>query len=255
MRRALLLVLLLALLLAWQAPAWLLGRDVNVRSGGLLELRNATGTLWNGEADAVIGATGSGARDVFIGRISWRVERFDWTRRALIATVRQTPGGTRPIALTVARDSIDAAGSVRVPAALAARIPLLAGWLFAGDVVLDSDALTWSAGVATGAAVAQWRSAMVVPPDLPGGFVLGEVTARIALEPGGITISARNSGGDLELTADASSRSGRISLLLQPRTAAPGAASAATAQSTWLQTHTMGHTARGYTIDAGWPRR
>ncbi|MEP7083524.1 MAG: type II secretion system protein N [Betaproteobacteria bacterium] len=254
MRRALLLVLLVAVALAWQAPAWLLGREIGARSGGLVELRNAAGTLWNGEADAVIRAMGSGTRDVFVGRIGWHVERFDWARRALIATLHQTPGGARPISLTAARDRIDAAGSVRVPAALAGRIPLLAGWLFAGDIVLDSDALTWIDGAATGAALAQWRNATVVPPDLPGGFALGEVTARITLEPGGITISARNNGGDLELTADASSRSGRISLLVQPRTAAPSAA-AATAQSAWLQTHTTGHTARGYTIDAGWPRR
>ena len=252
MRRALLLLLLVALALAWQAPAWLLGRDLAERSGGLVELRNSAGTIWHGEADAIVRGNVAGARDIFLGRVAWRAERFDWQRRAVIVEVTQTPGGARLTTIGVGRDRVDVAGSARIPAAIAGRVRLLAGWTFAGDIVLDTDTLAWTGGAGSGAATAQWHNASVVPPDLPGGFALGDVTAQIAIDPGGVTIAARNTGGDVEITADAASRSGRISLLLQPR-ASPGGMSPA--QAAWLQSHTMGRTPRGYTIDAGWPGR
>ncbi len=244
-----LLLLLVIVALAWQAPAWLAGREVLARSGGLIELRNASGTIWQGEADVIARGNPGAARDIFLGRVEWRVARFDWGRRAMIAEVRQAPGGAKPLSIALARDRIDVAGGARIPAALAARIRLLAGWTFAGDVVLDTDALAWTDGIAAGAASAQWDNATLTPPDLPGGFALGAVTARITLDAGGIAIAAKNTGGDIELTGEASSRTGRIALLLQPR------ASASAAQAAWLQTHTMGRTPHGYTIDAGWPGR
>lgn len=249
MRRALLLLVLVAIALAVLAPAWLLGRGVNARSGGMVELRQTSGTIWNGEADAIIRPRTAGEREIFLGRMAWRVDRIDWAQRALIIALRQTPAGPRPATIALGADHIRFAGSALLPASIAGNIRLLAGWTFAGDVVVDSDALEWADGAGTGAASALWRNATLVPPDLPGGFVLGEVTARVALDGAALTVSIRNSGGDIELTGDASSHPGKVALLLQPR---PGASSA---QIAWLQSHTMGRTPRGYTIDAGWPGR
>jgi Type II secretion system (T2SS), protein N len=252
MRRLLLLLMLLAIALAAQAPAWLLARSVQERSGNMIELRNASGTIWNGQADAIFRGKTAGEREISAGSIAWRAVRIDWQHRALIFDVRQTPAGPRPLTLALGADSIRLAGGGRLPATVAGRIPLLAGWTIAGEVVVDTDALEWANGTGTGAATALWRSASLVPPDLPGGFALGEVTARITLDSAAIVASVRNSGGDIELTGDASSRTGTVALLLQPRAGSSGTSGA---QIAWLQSHTMGRTPRGYTIDAGWPGR
>jgi Type II secretion system (T2SS), protein N len=252
MRRLLLLLVLVTIALAVQAPAWLLGRSVQDRSAGLIDLRNTSGTIWNGEADAVVREGTAGEREISLGRMAWRIDQIDWQHRALLVEVRQTPAGSRPATIALGGDRIRITGGARLPAAIAGRVRLLAGWTIAGEVAVDTDALEWADGAGNGAATAQWHSATVVPPDLPGGFALGEVTARVTLDGAAIAIAVRNSGGDIELTGDASSRTGAVALLLQPRAGASGTSGA---QMAWLQSHTMGRTPLGYTIDARWPGR
>ena len=249
MLRLLLLLVLVAIALAVQAPAWLVGHNVQERSGGIMELRHTSGTIWNGQADAIVRGAAAGERDVSLGRVAWRVDRIDWPQRTLIVGVSQTPPAPRPATIVVGAHDIRLGGSVRVPAAIAGTIRLLAGWGIGGEVVIDTDALQWARSTGTGTATAQWHNATLVPPDLPDGFALGEVSARVALDGTATVVSVRNSGGDLELTGDASSRTRTIALLLQPR------AGASSAQLAWLQSHTMGRTPRGYNIDAGWPGR
>lgn len=249
MRALLLLLALMAIALVVQAPAWLLGRSIQARTDGLVELRHTKGTVWNGEADAVVKGGPAAKREIFLGRVAWRAERINWQQRALIVSVRQTPAGPRPATIALAGDHVRVAGGARLPAALAGNIRWLAGWALAGDVAIDSDGLEWTGGNGTGAATALWRGAILVPPDLPSGFALGEVTARISVAGTAATVSIANSGGDIELTGEASSQTGRVSLSLQPR------AGATVAQVAWLQSHTMGRTARGYTVDTGWPGR
>ena len=249
MGRILLLLALLAIALAVQAPAWLLAHAIEDQSGGALSLRNAAGTVWRGEADAAVRGQPAGRRDQALGRVAWRVERLDWDRRALLMTVRQPPAGAPPVTLALGADRIRFAGSMRLPAAVAGRHRLLAGWTLGGEVSVDSDGLEWAAGAGAGTVTALWRNATLAPPDLPGGFALGEVTASIALGGAAPAASLRNSGGDVELSGEGSAQSGKIALLLQPR------AGATPAQIAWLQSHTMGRTARGYTIETGWPGR
>ena len=249
MRRALLLLVLTAVALAVLAPAWLLGRGVQERSGGLVELRKMSGTIWNGEADAIVRARTASEHEILLGRIAWRVDQVDWQHRALTMAVHQTPAGPRPATIALGADHVRFAGSARLPASIAGRVRLLAGWTIAGEVVVDTDALEWADGAGTGTATAIWRDAILIPPDLPGGFALGEVTARVVLEGTALAVSVRNSGGAIDLTGDGSSRAGTVTLLLQPH------AGASSAQLAWLQSHTMGRTARGYAIDAGWPGR
>ena len=249
MGRILLLLALVAVALAVQAPAWLLTRNLEEHSGGTLNLRNATGTVWRGEADTAIRGQPAARGDHALGRLAWRVDRLDWDRRALVTTVRQPPAGAPPFTLALGADRIGFAGSVRLPAAIAGRRRLLAGWTLGGEVSVASEALEWAAGAGTGTVTAHWRNAMLAPPDLPGGFALGEVTARIALGGAAPAVSLRNSGGEVEISGDGSAQSGKIALFLQPR------AGATAAQTTWLQSHTAGRTPRGYAIETGWPGR
>ena len=75
MGRILLLLALVAVALAVQAPAWLLTRNLEEHSGGTLSLRNATGTVWRGEADTAIRGQPAARGDHALGRLAWRVER------------------------------------------------------------------------------------------------------------------------------------------------------------------------------------
>lgn len=252
MRRALLLLLLVTIALAVQAPAWLLASSVQERSGGLVALHHTAGTIWKGEADVVIPGRATAQREIFAGRIAWRVLRIDPWQRALVIEIQQTPAAARPATIKLGVDHMRFSGSMRLPAAVAARAPLLSAWTMRGDVVLESEAMDWAGGAASGAATVLWRGAAVVPPDLPGGFTLGDTTASISVDGAGVMVSLRNTGGELALTGDASSRAGTVAILLQPRGAAPGLSGA---QLAWLQSHTMGRTANGYTITTGWPGR
>ena len=242
-------MLLVAIALVVQAPAWLLGRIVQEHSGGLVELRHASGTLWKGEADAHVRAQNTGAREVSVGGISWRLGHIDWQRRALLFAVRQTPAEARTTTVAIAADRIRVTGSVRLPAAVGGHVALLKGWVPGGAVVIDSDGLEWARGSGTGTGTVHWHNATLIPPDLPGGLSLGEVTARVTLDGASVVASMRNSGGVIELTGDASSQSGNVVLMLQPRAGASGA------QIAWLQSHTMGRTPQGFTIATGWPGR
>lgn len=249
MRRLLLLLGLVALALAVQAPAWLLARGVQERTGGIVELRDPAGTIWIGQADALVRGTAPGGRETAIGRLAWRLERIDWQHGALVFDLRQTPPAPRPTTIAIGTDRIRIAGEARLPAAAAGVLPMLRGWSIAGEALIDTDTLEVADGARTGKARVLWRNATVVPPDFPAGFALGEVTALVTLDGAAAVVAVRNSGGDLELTADASSREGKMALLLQPR------AGASAALLAWLQSHTMGRTPRGYSIDAGWPGR
>jgi hypothetical protein len=127
-----LLLVLVVIALAAQAPAWLLGRGVQERSGGLVELRNASGTLWNGEADALLRDGSAGERAIALGRVAWRADRIDWQRRTLMVEVRQTPAGARPATFALGADRLGFAGTARLSAAAAGRVPLLREWTIAG---------------------------------------------------------------------------------------------------------------------------
>ena len=115
-----LLVLLFATALAVQAPAWLLARAVHDQTAGAVELRDAAGTVWNGQAVPVLHGSGANGPDLYAGTLAWHLTGFDWRHTALRFDVLQTPGGARAAALAVAPDRIQLAGGLRVPAAVLA---------------------------------------------------------------------------------------------------------------------------------------
>ena len=249
MRRVLLLLLLLVIALAAQAPAWLLASLAQEQGRGILALRNSTGTIWSGTAEAFVRGRSPGEREVGLGRFAWNATGIDAATRTLRVEVRQEPGAPRPLSVGIGAGHVRFAGSARLPAALVARLPTLAGSIATGDVVVDTDTLDWTGGAPAGSARLVWSKAFLAPRDLPAGVALGEVSGTLALDGGVVTLTLRNSGGDLELSGGASSRTGKVSLLLQPRPGAPGTL------APWLATHTMGRTPQGYSIDAGWPGR
>lgn len=255
--RFLLLLALVAIALAIQAPASLIAREVLDSSMGSVRLLQPTGTIWRGQADLVVGTpvaartaitTASNPLQIAVGPVRWNVERFDVSRRALILSVRQPPL-PQVLTVTVAGDRIEASGNVRIPAEISSASPLLAGWTLTGEIDIATPVMQSTAAGVAGTAIAVWRNAKLIPPDLPGGFALGEVSANATFAGQLTGASVRNSGGDVELTVDASAAARTIGLIVQPR------ASASSAQLGWLQSHTMGRTPRGFRIDLGWPGR
>ena len=247
--RFLLLLALIAVALVVRAPAWLAAREVQQASSGMLDLQNTSGTLWRGQGDLVIHGPRPVMRETPAGAVRWNVERVDLARKIAIIKIEQSPPGPQPLTMTLGVDGVDLAGSALAPAAVAMSLPLLAGWTLAGVAAIETPALQWANGSAAGTAIVHWRNAALFPPDLPGGFALGDVDANATVSGGVTGASLRNKGGDVELAIDASSQTGKIALLVQPRN------HASAAQVAWLQSHTMGRTPQGFRVDIGWPGR
>ena len=247
--RFLLLLALIAVALVVRAPAWLAAREVQQASSGILELRSTSGTLWRGQGDLVVHGPRPVMRETSAGIVHWNIERMDLARKTATIKIEQSPPGPQPLTMTLGVDRVDIAGSALVPADVAMSLPLLAGWTLAGVATIETPALQWANGSAAGTAIVHWRNAALFPPDLPGGFLLGDVDGNATVSSGPIGASVRNQGGDVELAIDASSQTGKIALLVQPRN------HASAAQVAWLQSHTMGRTPQGFRIDIGWPGR
>jgi hypothetical protein len=88
--------------------------------------------------------------------------------------------------------------------------------------------------------------ARLVPPDLPAGAV---GTRRPATPDGaGTALAVTNQGGDAELKADGSLRTGQIVLQVQPR------ATATPVQVAWLRSH-LPAAGNGFGLSFTLPRR
>ena len=252
--RLLLLLVLIAVALIAQAPAWLVAQPVRDSTNGIVELRRAAGTVWRGEADVVLKAPAAAARDTSAreanaGRVQWSARRFDLERSAAIIDIAQTPPASRPLTITaLAADRGQATGMLRLPVEALALVPLLAQWKATGEAIADIADLAWEGRSARGNGVLKWRGARLLPPNLPGGIALGDVEANVVLSGNAASVRARNTGGDVELAIDASSQTRSIAVTIQPR------ATATSAQLAWLKSHTMSRTpSGGFRIDAGWP--
>ena len=251
--RVLLFLALLALALVAQTPAWFAAREAFDASTQLIELRNASGTLWNGRGDVIVrGGGGVSGREVNAGPVLWKLRRFDVDRKSWVVELAQLPPAlaSRPLnaTISVGFDRVDIAGAIRVTPDIAGAFPMLGGWTLSGDPVADLTPVEVTRRGITGNAALQWQRARLTPPDFPAGFDLGNVSGTLTLTDAGGNFRLRNSGGDVEVTIEASSPARTITLLVQPR------ATTSAAQLRWLQSRTMSRTPTGgFRIDAAWP--
>jgi len=256
-------VVLLAVMLAVQAPAWLVTDRIAAATGGWIDLRNANGTVWRGSADAYApvssGAVGTGGNSVAaanpgiagaaiaLGHLGWRIAGIDWPRRALIVEIEQTPGAARPVTLVAGIDRRMMSGAIRLPAVIAMRVRQLAGWPLGGTITFESDQFAFNGG-ADGNVSFAWQDASVTPVDLPEAIPLGDVTGRIAADAKGFSVSFSNSGGNVAVSGSGDSRTGQVSLQAEPR------ATATPSQSAWLQSHLPATAPGRYAIGFTLPR-
>jgi hypothetical protein len=248
MARLIAFLLLLSSMLVAQAPAWLVADRLAADRNGWIELRNPAGTLWSGSAEAYVPAAGGTANALALGRLTWRIARLDWSRRTLVFDISQTPGAPRPAELIAGFDRRAVSGAVRLPAAVAMRLPQLAGWTIGGTVTFDSDSFEWN-GSAAGNLNVLWQNASITPIDLPEAIALGDVSGRIVADAKGISLSFANAGGSIQLNGSSDSRTGQVSVQAQPRS------SATPAQIAWLQSHLRPQPQGGYAIGFTLPRQ
>jgi hypothetical protein len=247
--RLLAFLVLLALALLAQAPAWLVADRVAAATGGVAQVRNATGTWWKGGGEAVVPLAATGTTAASLGTVRWRVDRIDLGARSLTLTVEQSPGGPRPIVATIGSGGATAAGSFRLPATVLARLPQAAGWSVHGAVVAESDRLAWDGQRAAGIVKFRWPNAALAPSGSPESIALGEVTGRVEFGPAGPAVAVTNSGGSVQLEGALEPRSGQATLKLQPRANAPPEVSA------WLQSRFGPVPPGGYALAYTLPRR
>lgn len=229
MLRLLVVLVLLALALLAQAPAWLVADRVAGATGGVVQVRNATGTWWKGSGEAVVPLAATGTTAASLGTVRWRVDRVDLGARALTLTVEQSPGGPRPVVATIGSGSVAAAGSFRVPATVLARLPQAADWSAHGAAVADTDRVDWDGQRAAGIVNLRWPNAALAPAGSPESITLGEVSGRVQFGPAGPAVAIKNAGGSVQFEGAFDPRSGQATLTLQPRPDTPPQVSA------WLQ--------------------
>jgi len=146
-----------AAFLAATVPARFVAQRLSVP--GEIELSEAQGTLWNGRARAIVAAAGPGAT---LDSVRWHFlpARIASLRLAFAldasgpgldghAELERGPGAFG------ARD-VNARGDA---AALAAFIPLAAGWRPEGAITLAAPAIAWNGREAHGEARLEWRDA------------------------------------------------------------------------------------------------
>lgn len=249
MLRLLVVLMLLALALLAQAPAWLVADRVAGAAGGVVQVRNTTGTWWKGSGEAVVPLVATGTTAASLGTIRWRVDRVDLGVRALTLTVEQSPGGPRPVVATIGSGSVTATGSFRLPATVLARLPLAAGWTAHGAVVAETDRLDWDGQRAAGIVNLRWPNAALAPAGSPESIALGEVTGRVQFGPAGPAVAVKNAGGSVQLEGAFDPRSGQATLTLRPGADTPPQVSA------WLQSRLGPVPPGGYALAYTLPRR
>lgn len=247
--RLLLLLLLIAIAMIVQAPAWLVAKPLHDASSGIAEVRDARGTIWSGAADLALHSPPPSTREIGAGRIEWSLTQLDALARSITIELRQPSTSSPPFTLKVGPgDRADVTGSLSVPVQAIGLVPMLGGWSASGEAVANIARLQSTGRIPNGTVAIRWTGARLLPPDLPGGIALGETKVEITLDGGATSIHARSSGGDVDLAVDAASRTRTVAITLQPRP------SASPQVLGWLQTHTMTRTPAGaFRIDAGWP--
>lgn len=160
---------------------------------GVLELADARGTLWSGQARALAGA----AR---LDNLRWRFEPLRLAAARLAFTVDGYGTGLegharidRGFGVLEVRDL-----HVRGDAgAIAAFAPLAAGWQPDGRIALDAPAVLWDGHEARGTARLEWHDAAIaLSPVRP----LGSYRAEARADGGPVKITVTTMDGSLRVT-------------------------------------------------------
>lgn len=164
---------LLALALAWQAPAWLAADLVARQSQGRLQLEKPEGTIWSGRGRLII-QTPKGSQPL-VEALAWRVDPLALLAARLALTLE---AGAQPAGeLFLWREGLEVQDlKLKLPANALAALPQLQRAQPTGSLRVDIPALRWAerdshgagrviwqeAGLQLAGSVARWRGEVVV---------------------------------------------------------------------------------------------
>jgi general secretion pathway protein N len=185
--------------LAATLPASLAAREVQARLGGRVELREATGTLWNGAARASIATPGG---RVEFDRLAWRLRPARLLTGRIAVEVAATGPGIEArfeAARGLSRWEVNDLAARGTAAAAIAALPWIAAWHPEGEVVASSAALTSDGRDLLGSARVEWRGASV---GLSEVRPLGDYRAEIVAEGANARIAVSTLEGALQLAGE-----------------------------------------------------
>ncbi len=169
---------LLALALAWQAPAWLASDLLARQSQGRLQLEQPQGTIWSGRGRLVV-QTPKGSQ-ALVEAMAWRVDPLALLAARLVLTLEADaqPAGE----LHLWREGLEVKDlKLNLPASALAALPQLQPTQPTGSLRVDIPALRWGERDSHGAGRVIWREAGL---QLAGnlarwrGEVVVEISAR-----------------------------------------------------------------------------
>ena len=210
-----------AIFLVATIPArWVL-REAEARSAGAFQLREATGTLWNGSAAGVVA---SSVGQVPLDRIEWsfRPERIFAAQLAF--DVRASSGGMqlRGIAArSLERLHVDEA-SLEGPAGVATSwLPWLAPWRPDGRINGAARSVSFDGREWRGQATLEWRAASIALSEVRP---LGDFRAELRGEGGPARVVLSTMEGPLRLAGQGTLDAGKLDLTGEARAEGPQAA-------------------------------
>lgn len=221
MRRVLLIfaaiTVVVAVEIAWLAPATLVGNRIERASGGALRLADTEGTIWHARGMLLGGA----ARLPLAWDLEfWPLLRGHW--RLHVRPYAGTPGGA-PRAILELRSGSMSARDVDVvfPASmLAAFSATPSGWKVNGDVALSTAAFEWAPPDSRGNLDVEWRQARLTLAADGAPLDLGNVTINAKAQGDALGGPIRNDGGALSIQGEWTARASEgavVTLTLAPR--------------------------------------
>jgi general secretion pathway protein N len=198
MRAAFVLLLLVLLVVAFaaQAPATLLDRRIDRATGGALRFADATGTVWSGHA------TLADAKGRWRLPLGWRTDPLALLGgRMRVMLVPASADEPRGVVVAGEQDLTATDLELRLPAAVIETAwPGPPALRFDGQLVVTSPSLRRVGTRVDGALDARWDGARVSF----GGLVLplGTVDATARPEPGATRVTLRNRGGDVAIEGE-----------------------------------------------------
>ena len=201
---------------AWLAPASLLDSRLADMTGGAIRLSEADGTLWSGRGVVVAGAARL--------PVTWRVEplppRMGEVR---VQAMSDSGAGAAPRAdITIGRNSLSLHSvDLTLPASLIATTTgrMKAGAV-GGEVSVKSTGMDWMRPESHGETQLLWRGARLTFVDGAAPLDLGDMQLKLTADGDRLSGPVANEGGDLDVRGEVTIRAVdgiRLLLTLAPR--------------------------------------
>lgn len=177
-------------------PASYVGREVQARSGGALQVHEASGTIWKGTGRATI-ATPAGP--VAVERLAWRflpARLFSGRLGFDVEGVSQGFAGRAEVARTIGGWEALGLKVEGQASGIGSFMPLLAHWRPEGTLAIEAPRVAWDEREMRGEARLEWRAAALALSEVRP---LGTYRAEVRGDGGPAKVTLQTLDGPLRL--------------------------------------------------------